>query len=147
VLTQYASVLFFVVFSFLFVVGMLILAKLLGPAREKTREKLQSYECGEPPQGESWLQFNNRFYLVAIAFLIFDVEIAFMFPVARVLKDFALRGQGWFALAEILVFAFILFVGLIYIWRKGDLDWVKDLQVGKEEEIFIREPSRARKPE
>ncbi len=142
-LTQYASVLFFVVFTFLFVLAMLLVAKLLGPAREKTTEKLQAYECGEPPQGNSWLQFNNRFYLVAIAFLIFDVEIAFMFPVARVLKDLTLRGQGWFALAEILVFAFILFVGLIYIWKKGDLDWVKDLQLSNEEEVFLREKRKA----
>lgn len=146
-LTQYASVLFFVVFTFLFVFGVLVIAKILGPAREKTSAKLQSYECGEPPQGPSWLRFNNRFYLVAIAFLIFDVEIAFMFPVASVLRDFTLRGQGWFALAEILIFAFILFVGLIYIWKKGDLDWVKDLQISNDEENLLREQSPARKAE
>lgn len=147
VLTQYASVLFFAVFTFLFVLGMLVVAKLLGPGREKTREKLQAYECGEPPQGRSWLQFNNRFYLVAIAFLIFDVEIAFMFPVARVLRDMTMRGDGWFALAEILVFAFILFLGLVYIWRQGDLDWVKDLQLSNEDPVFLRQQPPARKPE
>ena len=146
-LIQYASILFFVVFTILFVLGVLVIAKLLGPAREKTQEKLQSYECGEPPHGQSWLQFNNRFYLVAIAFLIFDVEIAFMFPVASVLKRMTLDGDGWFALAEILVFALILFVGLVYIWRKGDLDWVKDLQVSNEEPIFLRKQSPAREPE
>lgn len=129
------------------VFGLLILAKLIGPRRERTPQKLQAYECGEPPQGQAWLQFNNRFYLVAIAFLIFDVEIAFMFPVARVLKDFTLRGEGWFALAEILVFAFILFLGLIYIWRKGDLDWIKDLQISNEDEIFIRKQSPVQHPE
>jgi len=147
VLTQYASVLFFVVFTCIMVFGLLILAKLIGPRRERTPQKLQAYECGEPPQGQAWLQFNNRFYLVAIAFLIFDVEIAFMFPVARVLKDFTLRGEGWFALAEILVFAFILFLGLIYIWRKGDLDWIKDLQISNEDEIFIRKQSPVQHPE
>jgi NADH-quinone oxidoreductase subunit A len=146
-LTQYASVLFFAVFTFIFVIGVLILAKVLGPARGKSEAKLQSYECGEPPQGLSWLQFNNRFYLVAIAFLIFDVEIAFMFPVARILKELTLLGQGWFALAEILLFALILFVGLIYIWKKGDIDWVKDLQISNEEEVFIRENSPASKSE
>ena len=70
-----------------------------------------------------------------------------MFPVARILKDLTLRGQGWFALAEILLFAFILFVGLVYIWKKGDLDWIKDLQISNEEEVFLREKSPASKAE
>ena len=137
-LTQYASVLVFILFSFLFVFGILILSKVLAPARGKSAAKLQTYECGEPPVGQSWLQFNHRFYLIAIAFLIFDVEVAFMFPVARVLKSYISWGQGWFALAEILVFVFILFLGLIYIWRKVDLDWVKDLQLARDETIFLR---------
>jgi NADH-quinone oxidoreductase subunit A len=142
-LFNYANVLVFILFSLLFVFGILALSKLLAP-RFRSPEKLESYECGELPTGSSWLQFNIRFYIIAIAFLIFDVEIAFMFPVARIMREYALTGLGWFALAEMLIFVFILFLGLIYLWRKGDLDWVKELQESRSNEtIQLRDKSPA----
>jgi NADH-quinone oxidoreductase subunit A len=86
------------------------------------------YECGEKPIGHAWYNFNPRFYLIALVFVIFEVEIAFMFPVASVYKWFLDRGQGLLAFAEIFVFVAILAVGLAYVWAMGDLEWVKKLQ-------------------
>ena len=143
-LFQFANVLVFILFSFLFVFALLVISKLLSP-RHHSANKLASYECGEQPTGSGWLQFNIRFYIIALAFLIFDVEIAFMFPVGMVMRSFVESGQGWFVLAEVLLFILILFLGLVYLWRKGDLDWVKDLQVGRSDSpIELRRQSRSR---
>lgn len=143
-LFHFANVLVFILFSFLFIFGLLAVSKRLSP-RDRSGDKLSSYECGEPPEGPGWLQFNNRFYIIAIAFLIFDVEIAFMFPVGKVMRALVDAGQGWFVLTEVLIFILILFLGLVYLWRKGDLDWVKDLQLSRGPgEIQIRRDSRSR---
>jgi NADH-quinone oxidoreductase subunit A len=75
------------------------------------------------------MNFNIRFYLVALIFIIFEVEIAFIFPVATVFRSWIENGQGLFAFVEILVFIGILFLGLIYAWAKGDLEWVKKVKV------------------
>ena len=66
-----------------------------------------------------------RFYLIALVFVVFEVEVAFIYPVATVYLDWIRRGQRWFALSEILIFLLILFVGLAYVWVKGDLEWIK----------------------
>ena len=81
---------------------------------------MTTYECGEDPVGDTRIRFNIRFYVVALIFLIFDVEVVFLFPWALVYKEL-----GWFAFVEMLVFLAILFVGYAYVWRKGDLDWDK----------------------
>jgi NADH-quinone oxidoreductase subunit A len=86
------------------------------------------YECGEKPIGQAWFNFNPRFYLIALVFVIFEVEIAFMFPVAAVYKSFIERGQGLLAFGEIFVFVAILSIGLAYVWAMGDLNWVKGLK-------------------
>jgi NADH-quinone oxidoreductase subunit A len=143
-LFQFANVLVFILFSVLFILALLVISKLLSP-RHHSADKLASYECGERPTGPGWLQFNIRFYIIALAFLIFDVEIAFMFPVGMVMRGFVESGQGWFVLAEVLLFILILFLGLVYLWRKGDLDWVKDLQLSRgESPIELRRHSRSR---
>jgi NADH-quinone oxidoreductase subunit A len=121
---QFANALVFFILSFLFVGGLLALASLLRPSNPEST-KLTTYECGEPPTGGAWINFNIRFYLIAIIFVIFDVEIAFIYPVAAVFKEWVNRGRGGFALAEIALFLIILFVGLAYVWAKGDLDWLK----------------------
>jgi NADH-quinone oxidoreductase subunit A len=120
---------FAMAFTFLIVgaafVGVnLLISRLLQP-RHPTAVKLSTYECGELPVGQSWIQFNNRFYVIALIFLIFDVEIAFLFPWAVVFKSL-----GLFAFIEALIFVGILLVGLAYVWRKGDLAWDKP-QTGK----------------
>jgi len=121
---QFANVLVFFLLAVVFVGGMLALGRLLRPNNPEPL-KLTTYECGEPPTGSAWVNFNIRFYLVALVFVIFDVEIAFIYPVAAVFREWVLKGQGLFALAEIFVFLAILFVGLVYVWVKGDLEWLK----------------------
>jgi NADH-quinone oxidoreductase subunit A len=85
-----------------------------------TELKQQIYECGEEPKGSPWAQFNNRFYTVALVFILFDVEVVFLFPWAVVFKKL-----GLFAFVEMFVFVAILLVGLAYAWIKGDLEWVR----------------------
>jgi len=102
--------------------------KLLAP-NNPTPEKLTSYECGEEPEGNSWMQFNPKFYVIALIFLLFDVEMVFIFPWATVFGSHELIAAdarwGWFSLTEMFVFVGILILGLVYVWAKGDLEWVK----------------------
>jgi len=121
---QFANVLVFFVLTFVFVGGMLLLGTLVRPNNPEPL-KLTTYECGEPPTGGAWVNFNIRFYIVALIFVIFEVEIAFIFPVATVFKEWVNSGRGLFALVEIGLFLGILFVGLVYVWMKGDLEWLK----------------------
>src|SRR6266436_6572788 len=107
---QFANVLVFFLLAVAFVGGMLGLGRLLRPNNPEPM-KLTTYECGEPPTGSAWVNFNIRFYLVALIFVIFDVEVAFIYPVAVVFRDWVLKGQGLFALIEIVGFLGILFVG------------------------------------
>ena len=103
---------------------MLGLGWLLRPSNPETA-KLSTYECGELPSGGGWINFNIRFYLIALVFVIFDVEVAFVFPVAVAFRDYVLEGRGLLVLTELLLFVGILFVGLIYVWAKQDLEWLK----------------------
>jgi NADH-quinone oxidoreductase subunit A len=123
---QFANVLIFFLLAFVLCGLMLGLGLLLRPANP-TPNKLSTYECGEPPSGPAWINFNIRFYLIALVFVIFDVELAFIYPVVTVFRDWIARGQGAFALVEIAVFIGILAVGLVYVWGKGDLEWLKRL--------------------
>jgi NADH-quinone oxidoreductase subunit A len=94
-------------------------SRLLAPHKPYP-EKNSTYECGELPVGSPWIRFNTRFYVVALIFLVFDVEVLFLFPWAVVLKE-----MGLFAWLDMAVFIVILVVGLAYVWGKGDLDWVR----------------------
>lgn len=96
-------------------------------------EKLTTYESGEDPIGNANIQFNPRFYVVALIFLLFDVELVFLFPWATVFGNKGLIQQtkglwGWFTLAEMAIFIIILALGLAYAWAKGYLDWVRPEQ-------------------
>jgi len=82
------------------------------------KQKLEPYECGVPTQGNTWIQFNVGYYLFALIFLIFDVELVFLYPWAVVAKK-----VGWAALVEIVIFFFILFMGFLYAHKKGALQW------------------------
>jgi NADH-quinone oxidoreductase subunit A len=124
---HFANVLIFSALAVLFVLGSLLAGRFLRP-HYPTAEKGMIYECGEKPIGQAWFNFNPRFYLIALVFVIFEVEIAFMFPVASVYKWFLDHGQGLLAFAEIFVFVAILAVGLAYVWAMGDLEWVKGLR-------------------
>lgn len=92
-------------------------------------EKASIYECGEKPIGSAWMNFNPRFYLIALVFVIFEVDIALTFPVVTVFKEWVAAGPrtGVIALVELLLFTGILVVGLAWVWVHGDLEWVKKL--------------------
>lgn len=107
---------------------MLGLGWLLRPSNPE-RRKLTTYECGEPPTGSAWINFNIRFYLIALIFVIFDVEVAFVYPVATAFKHFVENGQGMLVFTELIVFVGILFLGLVYVWVKQDLEWLKRVVV------------------
>jgi NADH-quinone oxidoreductase subunit A len=126
-LFDFANVLVFTVLGLGFVGVNLFIGRLLRPSNPQVR-KLSTYECGEPAMGSAWVNFNIRFYIVALIFIIFEVEIAFVFPVAAVFRRWLEGGQGVFAFFEILIFVGILFLGLVYAWVKGDLEWVKKVK-------------------
>ena len=107
------------VIAVVFVIVPLMIQWLVAPSN-KTKEKLETYECGEVVEGSAWLQFNIRFYVIALIFLIFDVEVIFLFPWAVVFKEL-----GLLALIEMGIFLLILIAGLAYVWVKSDLEWVR----------------------
>ena len=125
-LFDFANVLVFTFLGAAFVGINLLIGRLLRPANPQER-KLSSYECGEPASGSAWVNFNIRFYITALIFIIFEVEIAFVFPVATTFRSWIENGRGVFAFSEIFVFLAILLIGLVYAWKKGDLDWAKKL--------------------
>ncbi len=112
------------VIAIVFVMAMFGLQKLLAPSNPYAR-KLTPYECGEPPTGRAWINFNVRFYVIALIFVVFEVEVAFVYPIAAVFRDWVRQGHRVYALSEILIFLLILFVGLVYVWVKHDLEWIK----------------------
>lgn len=127
-LTEFGKILIMGVVGTLLVVLTLTLGKIISPKRG-TPEKLTTYECGEEPQGSPWIQFNSRFYVIALVFLLFDVELIFIFPWATVFgqPEFLAADPRWgiFTLVEMAIFVGILIIGLVYVWVKGDLEWIK----------------------
>jgi NADH-quinone oxidoreductase subunit A len=128
-LLGFSSVLLFLLVGFVFLAIALILSRLIQAKGIPGVDKYIPYECGEVPEGSAWIRFNIRFYVFALIFIIFDVEIVFLLPWAVVFKKL-----GAFAFVEGLIFIGILIVGLAYVWKKGDLEWVKpdDLEALKD---------------
>ena len=128
---EFGAVLAFVVVSIGFAFVALTIGRLLRPHFPEAT-KATIYECGERPIGAAWFNFNPRFYLVALVFVIFEVDIALTFPVVAVFKEWVARSPtaGFIALGELLLFTLILVVGLIWVWAHRDLEWVKRLQTG-----------------
>jgi NADH-quinone oxidoreductase subunit A len=127
---ELASVLLFLVLGAGFIFATLTIGSLLRP-RVKQAVKLETYECGEHPIAQAWFNFNPRFYIIALVFLIFDVEVAFTYPVGVGFKRFVEQGQGAVAFVEILLFVAILALALAYVWRKGDLEWIRPVIRGE----------------
>jgi NADH-quinone oxidoreductase subunit A len=128
-ISEFGKILIFIVGAILFIGIALGVSFLLRPKRPNP-EKLAAYECGEESVGSARRFFNIRFYVVALIFLLFDVEIVFLFPWAVVFGDKNLHeatdsAWSWYALTEMFVFIFILALGLAYVWLKGYLDWVR----------------------
>jgi NADH-quinone oxidoreductase subunit A len=116
-LESYLPVLLFILVGIAVGVGPMVLGKLIGPHRPDS-EKLSPYECGFEAFEDSRMQFDVRYYLVAILFILFDLEIAFLFPWAVALQDI-----GFFGFMAMMIFLAILVLGFIYEWMKGALDW------------------------
>jgi NADH:ubiquinone oxidoreductase subunit 3 (subunit A) len=126
-LSAHSAILVFLIMGIGFLVMNLIVWRIIRPSRF-SEEKLTTYECGENPTGSAWIQFNIRFYVFALIFIIFDVEAVFLLPWAVVFRRLGEEGEGWARLLpyfEGLVFIAILVVALTYVWRKGDLEWVR----------------------
>ena len=119
---DFGSVLVFVALAAAFLAATLALGSLLRPATPDAKKGLV-YECGETPIGRGWFNFNPRFYLIALVFLIFDVEVAFTYPVATVFRRWVSQGRGARAGLEIAAFVGVLVVGLVYVMARGDLTW------------------------
>lgn len=118
-LSSFGVILVFLIFA-LILVGVSIVAAWVVRPSHPTKIKQTNYESGMIPEGSPWILFNTRFYLVALAYIIFDVELVLLFPWAL-----SFRGLGWFAFWAMVIFVFILFLGLFYDWAKGYLDWDK----------------------
>lgn len=116
-LTEFGKILVFLIIAVVFVLIAIIGAKFIRPSRP-TKEKLKTYECGEEAVGSPWIKFNIRFYVVALIFLIFDVEVVMLFPWAVTYKEY-----GFIGFLVGFVFLVILGIGMAYEWVKGDLDW------------------------
>ncbi len=127
--SAFGEVLLFFIGGLLFLSVSFLIARLIRPNRPN-EQKLEPYESGEQPSGTAWTQFNPRFYIVALIFILFEAELVFLFPWSTVFSRKELiaetNGQwGWFAWWEMLIFIGILALGLAYAWVNGLLDWVK----------------------
>ncbi len=132
--SDFGIILLYFILGILFVGIALTAAAVIRP-NHPNPVKNSTYECGEIPIGGPWIRFNVRFYVVALIFLLFDVEVVLLFPWAVVFKQL-----GWFAYLEMIIFVMIILAGYVYVWLKGDLDWEKpkphipileDLVIGK----------------
>ena len=116
-LTDYFSIILFLIIALILSIGFIVINFLFSP-KKPDPEKLSTYECGFEPFSDSRMEFDVRFYLVAILFIVFDLEIAFLFPWAISLGKIGLLG-----FISMMIFLIILTVGFIYEWKKGALDW------------------------
>lgn len=128
-LSAFGEVLLFILGAIIFILFTLFISRMTRPSRPNP-EKLSTYESGEDPVGSAWGQFNIRFYIIALIFLLFEVEIIFLFPWATIFANETLIKEtnglwGWFSLIEMMVFIAFIALGLAYAWVKGYLDWVK----------------------
>lgn len=116
-LANYLPILIFIGIGLLFGGALMVIGRMLGPHNPDS-EKLSPYECGFEAFEDSRMKFDVRYYLVAILFIIFDLEIAFLFPWAVVLEDI-----GFFGFLAMMLFLAILVIGFVYEWKKGALEW------------------------
>ena len=116
-LDQYTGALILFILSVLIAVGMVAATTILGP-KKKFADKMEPFECGESQLVSPHQRFLVKFYLIAVLFILFDVEVVFLFPWAVIFKRL-----GLFGLIEMMVFLVILGIGLLYVWKKGGLDW------------------------
>ena len=116
-IAEFGNILIFLIHGTVFVGIAMLVAWLLRPHRP-SEEKLMTYECGEDAVGSAWIRFNNRFYIVALMFLVFEVEVILLFPWALVYQDF-----GWYAFWAMIIFVGLILIGFVYEIGKGNLEW------------------------
>jgi NADH-quinone oxidoreductase subunit A len=116
---SFTTILVFFFVGAAIVAAALLVSRLIAPHKPNP-VKNSTYECGEEPVGSPWIRFNTRFYVIALIFLVFDVEVLFLLPWAVNIKS-----MGIFAWVDMVIFIAVLAVGLAYVWGKGDLDWVR----------------------
>lgn len=134
----FAYALIFIILGLVFVAMGLLVAKIIRP-HNPTSEKLLPYECGEDPIGPQWMKFNIRFYVVALIFILFDVELVMLFPWALIYQKL-----GMYAYVAGALFIIVLFLADFYLWAKGDLEWIRpEPRVPKLDDIVDRAPLRA----
>jgi len=121
-LTPYIPVLALLILAGVMSLAIGFLAGALGPKRIFAIKET-AFECGSPTTGDPHSRHSVKFYLVALLFIVFDVESVFIYPWASLLREFHTEGLGWFAYVEMLSFMVTLAVGLVYVWRKGALEW------------------------
>jgi len=119
----YIPVLIYAALVLAFPAVTLILAKLIRPTSTSYGEKLKPYECGIPPESDARGRYSVRFYIIAMMFVIFDVETMFLIPWAILYKGWVAAHQGLFALVSMLVFLGILLAGYVWLYKKGALEW------------------------
>ena len=117
-LGQFTFVGVFLIVALIFGIAPLAIARVLRP-RKPNRRKVETYECGLQPRGDAWVQFKVQYYIFALAFVVFGVEVAFLLPWAL-----AYRALGLYAVIEAILFILILLGALVYVWRKGALEWM-----------------------
>ena len=131
-ISEFGEVLLFLIGGIVFILVAFLVSKLIRPNRPNS-QKLSTYESGEEPISTAWTQFNIRFYIVALIFILFEVELVFLFPWATIFARKELIDEtnglwGWFSFAEMVIFILVLALGLAYAWVNGLLDWVKPQQ-------------------
>ena len=127
-ISEFGKILIFLITGIILVCAAFAANRFLAPNHPNAL-KQSSYECGEEAIGSAWLPFNTRFYVIALVFLLFDVEMVFIFPWATVFGSHELDAAdprwGWLSLVEMFGFLGVLILGLVYVWVKGDLEWIK----------------------
>ena len=121
--SAYIPVLIYAALVVAFPAVTLVLAKFIRPASTSFGAKLKPYECGIPPESDARGRYSVRFYIIAMLFLIFDVEIVFLFPWAILYRGWVAAHQGLFALVSMMAFLGILLVGYLWLYKKGALEW------------------------
>ena len=121
--SAYIPVLIYAVLVIAFPAVTLVLAKFIRPASTSFGAKLKPYECGIPPEGDARGRYSVRFFIVAMLFVIFDVETMFLIPWAILYKGWVAAHQGLFALISMMAFLGILLVGYLWLYKKGALEW------------------------
>ena len=121
-LKDYLPILLMFIVAAGFAVGNVLLSQFVGQ-RKRTRTKLMPYECGKDPVGSARERFSVKFYLIAMIFILFDIEVIFLIPWAVVFKTFSASGYGKLVYIEMMIFVALLLVGYIYVVKKGAFDW------------------------